>query len=252
MFNFFKKEKKTEIVEQDDFSILDTEETDVNSLLDSLEYKDVPDLENCIPEIDLSNIDWNKQIVLLLDDNETVLYFLETDFIIFETLADKLNNKKYLTKVEEKLYERALGEGLMDFLLTFKKSNYEIIKISSAYAAFGLRKALKNIKRIDFAILDILLGGVIQDDETSKRLNLTGIDTAKDLIEHCGSKFCFYTGCDLGKYSPESLIFNKLFPNMSDLRNFVIPKDMDLTERRLEILRLLANKELKGVAPNEK
>lgn len=248
MWDLFKKKALKEhtsnvLSDFEDDSSLDA--SNLLELLDDSMYEHHNEID--IPTLDLDNVDWDKKIVLIMDDNETIVFFIEQDFLVLQNLSEKLKSKTPLSISERRLINIIDDDNqLMNFLLDFNKDDYSLIKVTSEYAAFAIRNNIKRIKRVDFAILDILLGGSIQDDETRQRINLTGIDVAKDIIDTVKKdvNLAFYTGCDLGKYSYETVMFKELLPDKKDLRNYVIPKDMDIADRRVKVLKLLLGREV--------
>jgi len=217
----------------------------IDSLLSSVQIKS----ENLnkelklIPRLKLDNIEWNKQTILIMDDEELVNFFLEDDLTYFTTIANKQAQAILYNKSELDIINLAEKYCLKDFLLSFDKSKYDVISVTGDYAAFAIRRQLAKIKRVDYAILDISLGGSLNSLDGNFRECLNGIDIASDLYSINNEiNLMIYTGNDLGKYSLETKQFNKLLPNSGSLFDHIVNKDTSLIIRRIKFLSFLANR----------
>lgn len=218
-----------------------------DELLASIQVKPnvVIEENKLVPNLDLSNIEWDKQVILIMDDEELVNFFLKQDLVYFETIANKETNGINHNRNENSLIALAKLNGLEDFLMNFKFDNYDLISVTSEYAAFAIRRNINVVKRVDFAILDISLGGTLNSLDGSVRESLNGIDVAYDIsqIPDNSASFMIYTGNDLGKYSLETLQFEELLPHIGGLFKHLVNKDTSLIIRRLKLLGFLAGKD---------
>jgi len=224
---------------------------DKDSLLASIQVKadEIVEENKLVPALNLENIDWDKKVILIMDDEELINFFLTQDLIYFETIANKRANGINYNRNEEDLIELANRNGLLDFLMNFKFSNYSLISVTSEYAAFAICRNIKDIKRVDYAILDISLGGTLSSIDGSIRKSLNGIDIAYDLSYKIEGKtsLMIYTGNDLGKYSPETLQFEELLPDIGGLFKYLVNKDTSLIIRRLKLLGFLADRDFNSL-----
>lgn len=196
-----------------------------------------------IPKLDIKGIKWDKPVILIMDDEELVNFFIRQDLIFFQTIADKLGQGINYNSNEQALIDLADTNGLKDFLLSFKFDDYDLISVSTEYAAFAVRRNIQALKRVDFAILDISLGGSLSSVNGRNRESLNGIDIASDIAKlESKTSFMIYTGNDLGKYSPETLQFDKLLPEEDGLFTHLVNKDTSLIIRRVKLLSFLAGK----------
>jgi len=221
------------------------------SLLDSIqiENKERTSQKKLIPDLDLSGINWDKKVILVLDDEELVNFFLEEDLKYFSNIGSKVATNINLNQNELDLLSMADKNGLKDFLMNFEYNKYSIINVTTDYAAYSLRLNLKHIKRVDYAILDISLGGTLLEDSGSTRSCLNGIDSARDLFTlNPNIRLMFYTGNDLGKYSPISKQFKDYFSEKEDLFSYLVNKDTPLIIRRLKFLKFLSHQDFTEVS----
>lgn len=164
--------------------------------------------------------------IVLADDNAGSLALLEIDL---EIIIGNTNLK-------------SIGIESLDVLEDFQKhlnskSNFEIQKVGGDYATYSIfRKVERHPEyRIDFAIIDIIFGGVVYKDD--KPLRIDGIYLAKAILEkNPDAEVILFTGSDLNFNSKEYLDIIKLFgkdflktnvvfktPNFEDrLQNFTV------------------------------
>jgi hypothetical protein len=162
------------------------------------------------------DFDFNKNTILLLDDNAGVLSFLKDDIITISTNF----------------------EG-------FDVENYNILAVGSKYAGFMLIDLLKEYElHIEFAILDITLGGTVLSDNGS--ITLDGVDVYTILKEYSENlKYRFFTGNHLNMYEKRSKSIVNKFKESSgeDIRDKIILKGQNnISERLEEINKLLQEK----------
>lgn len=244
-----RKEKRVELNYNNDISNDD--------LLASIQIKpnEIIEENKLVPSLDISGIKWDKPVILIMDDEELVNFFLKQDLVYFETIAKKLINNINLNKNEIELMDLVELNGLLEFVKSFRYDNYDIISVSSEFAAFAIRRNIKVIKRVDFAILDISLGGTLSPlynddvDNIQARENLNGIDIAYDImnIEKSEPLIMIYTGNDLGKYSPETIQYEEMLPNTGGLFKHMVNKDTPLMVRRIKLMLFLAGKDFNEV-----
>lgn len=109
-------------------------------------------------------IDKDKKTILIIDDNEGMVNFIRDDFVSI------------------------LGD---DF------SNYNILTFTSPLAAYILIMYFEKINlKVELAIIDILLNGIVKTSE--KNIKLTGVDVFEYLKQKTKiQNFFFYTGNQL-------------------------------------------------------
>jgi len=132
--------------------------------------------------------------IILADDNQGALALLEIDLEIIlgqsriETLSDEL------TEVLDDFDKELLGAGI----------KFEVQKVGGDYAPYSIYRKIENYPnyRIDFAIIDIIFGGLVYRND--KPLRVDGIALAKYLHEvNPNTKIILFTGSDLSKTSKE-------------------------------------------------
>jgi len=174
---------------------------------------------NCIFENNLKNFDNCKETLLIIDDNEGMVSFLEDDI--------------------EYLDEKGI--------LCSKKIN--VLSISSVYAAFTLEILIEKEKglNIKWAIIDITLGGSIMSSKGN--IKYTGVDVLNMIYKYNPKlKFIFYTGNNLNSYIKRNALLIKQFKKITgkNIEEFILYKtSMDINERRKYISKHLFGKELK-------
>jgi len=223
---------------------------DAEELLDSIQVKStmLSEEDKLIPDIDLSAISWKKPVILIMDDEELVNFFLKQDLIYFQTIAEKNKTNISFNPLEKELIYNAKINNLDNLLFDFRVDTYDIISVSSEYAAFAIHRRIKDIKRVDFSLLDISLGGSLTSEDGMIRENLNGIDIAYDISKlHCDTSYMMYTGNSLGKYSPETLQFDRLLPHKGGLFEHLVNKDTPLMLRRLKLLSFLSGNSFNDV-----
>jgi len=169
---------------------------------------------NCIYAVSIKDIDKTKNTILIIDDNEGMVSFLEDDI---EYLSD---------------------EDIIDL------SNTNLLTLSGKHAAFTLKLILTKAKPINikWAIIDITLGGSVTTAEGN--VKYTGIDVYEMLAEaNPDIKYIFYTGNNLNPYINANKRMINQFENLTNkdnIMNHVLFKtSMDMDSRREYIAKAL-------------
>ena len=162
-----------------------------------------------------------KYCFLLSDDNSSSILLMENDLKFILGLPSLVENEISDNIVKEK----------NNLLLKLKNSvnlntdNTSIIKISGENSPLNIILSLLNGLKIDYAVLDIIFGGLIEIN--NKRLFIDGIDVAEFILDmNNKAVIIFYTGCDLNETTEE---YNKL----SELKKvypdqiFIVDKDIN-------------------------
>ena len=175
---------------------------------------------------------------LLADDNPSSLLLMENDLKYILGLPSFVEEE---IKNEKIICERENIISKISYLEKFN-FNYQIIKATGELAPFNLILSMLNGLKIDYAVLDIIFGGIIESN--GKPLFLDGIDVAEYILENNNKAvIIFYTGCDLNEITEE---YNKYKDLENKFRNRVFLVDKDINdENRIKIFLKSFNQFLK-------
>lgn len=185
-----------------------------------------------IPENNLKNI-------LILDDNFEAGEITYYDIIFLFDLAEKLKKSGIdeMTK-KQKDFITKLPNDLFQSLSTLKKSDFNIILVTGEMGAFSIYEAIDHGLEIDYAILDILIGGY--NEYKGQCYILDGIDVSKKIQEtNKECQYIFYSGCSLVENSDETIKYHKIYGENSQFHKKVVLKDKELNKKRMRILELI-------------
>lgn len=204
-----------------------------------IEYKSSADLGketyyDIIPTIEIPTNE--KPNILILDDNVEAGKVTVLDLEIINSIALKIreNGLNNLSKKQKEFIEK-LPNRHLDTLMKFDLDNYNVILSTGIQSAFSVFEAIDNGLKVDYAILDILIGG--HNKYKDKTRILDGIDVAKKILEsNPRVKYKFYSGCSLVDDSDESIKFKNTIGG--NLTKKVIIKDKNLNWKREKILEL--------------
>lgn len=185
-----------------------------------------------IPENNLKNI-------LILDDNFEAGEITYYDIIFLFDLAEKLKKSGIdeMTK-KQKDFITKLPNDLFQSLSTLKKSDFNIILVTGEMGAFSIYEAIDHGLEIDYAILDILIGGY--NEYKGQCYILDGIDVSKKIQEtNKECQYIFYSGCSLVENSDETIKYHKIYGENSEFHKKVVLKDKELNKKRMRILELI-------------
>ena len=185
-----------------------------------------------IPENNLKNI-------LILDDNFEAGEITYYDIIFLFDLAEKLKKSGIdeMTK-KQKDFITKLPNDLFQSLSTLKKSDFNIILVTGEMGAFSIYEAIDQGLEIDYAILDILIGGY--NEYKGQCYILDGIDVSKKIQEtNKECQYIFYSGCSLVENSDETIKYHKIYGENSEFHKKVVLKDKELNKKRMRILELI-------------
>ena len=172
--NLFKKEEEKDALTAE--SLFEEKETKLIKNCDECLLKEHCSKKGnptiyCNYAINVDDIDFNKDTILIVDDHEGMISFLKDDM-------------DYFNKI-----------GVIDY------NKVNILTISGQYAVFSynlLEEKIPNLK-IKWAILDITLGGSITIDGSN--IILTGVDIFEMIYENNPNvNYLFYTGNNLNPY----------------------------------------------------
>lgn len=157
----------------------------------------------------------------------------QINWLIHNGWTDKYNpSKKTLLIMDDR---EAIISSIMDDLYSldeqepnFSISNYNILKIHSKMAGFFVFDILEKapLIEINFALLDIILGGkkVIDD----KRKMVDGVDVALEIWENFESaEILFFSGCIIESDGKDIFNFKDKFENYTGdlIDSYILPKD---------------------------
>lgn len=212
------------------------------SNIDKLEYKSTSILGKKqdltpIPKINIPEN--NLKNILILDDNFEAGEITYYDIIFLFDLAEKLKKSGIdeMTK-KQKDFITKLPNDLFQSLSTLKKSDFNIILVTGEMGAFSIYEAIDHGLEIDYAILDILIGGY--NEYKGQCYILDGIDVSKKIQEtNKECQYIFYSGCSLVENSDETIKYQKIYGENSQFHKKVVLKDKELNKKRMRILELI-------------
>ena len=160
--------------------------------------------DSCRFATDISCIDFSKEVMLLIDDNEGMISFLEDDI---EFLKE---------------------EGLAP-------EDLQILSISGNFAAYNLEILMKKTElKIDYAIIDITLGGSIQTKEGI--VKYTGVEVFEMIYnKNKDAQYVFYTGNNLNPYIKSNKVLIDKYNKISSLNikdSVLFKTSLDMDDRR--------------------
>lgn len=181
----------------------------------------------------------NKPNILIMDDNLEAGEVTVLDFKQIDDIAKKIRegNIKLLSKKQQEFIE-TLPNKILCELTKFKLDDYNIILATGTMAAFSVLEAVDNGLRVDYAVLDILIGGY--NVYKGKQYMPDGIDVVKHLKQNNPNiRYYFYSGCSLSLDSDETHKFHKITGD--DLRHYTIDKDKNLFNKKQKIISLFVD-----------
>lgn len=202
-----------------DYCSLDISEVDRSSLCDEISIlKRTTMNSGDLYSKRIKDFDNKKETILIIDDNEGIVSFLEDDIDFLQ------------------------GEGIIDI------SEVNVLGLSGSHAGFNFEIMQKRNSglNIKWAIIDITLGGSVMTKEGI--VKYTGVDVFEILYkDNPDIKFLFYTGNNLNPYikANKKIIdqFNRITDE--DISKYVLFKtSMDMDKRRNYISEFLFNKRL--------
>jgi len=188
----------------------------IDSSINSIRLESLLNESGCIFKNAYDIVNTNKDIFLIIDDNEGMVSFLKDDL-------------DYLKDI-----------GVYD--------NIEILTLSGSHSAFTLKAMLDKIPtlNIKYAIIDITLGGSIMTPKGN--LKYTGIDVL-DMLYNKNLKYIFYTGNNLNPYIKRNKELIQQFFDITeeDIQEHILFKtSMDLKSRRKYIAKKFFDEDIKG------
>lgn len=204
--------------------------------LSQIEKKDVVDL------IDVIKIPKNdKKNIIIMDDNDIAGDITKTDIESIGSMAKFIANHGDIETINKRY--KLLLENIDDETLTnlskLNLDDFNIILVTGKMAGYTLISALDRGLTVDYAILDIILGG--SGVYRGKTTIVDGIDVAKEIISrNQKAHVMFYTGCSFEKGQVEWRRVSLLTDNIEDM---VLHKNHDLLYKKEKIINLLSREE---------
>ena len=225
MFGFLKKEIQ-ELEKGPSISSKGLDRTQIS--IDNIEGKTLPDN--------------GKKNIVIMDDDSFMAFSFERDI-------KSLNNIIQTDEIKEIMYYINIRYGsvvlnkIQEFIKQFDSSNYNIIQFTGNKCGFELIKTIDDTKNvIDYAILDVVLGGLVID-KNDVFVSVDGLDVAKKILDRFESKvnILISTGCTM-KDSKEDYKFKNTIGDVSNVNIYI--KGLDISARLGDILVLLSGVEI--------
>lgn len=179
-----------------------------------------------------------KENIILMDD----VHFMNKSIAReLQRLRDNLNQIDTACKVFHNIEERFgpdISAAVMKWTETFDIKNYNIIQFTGDKCGYEVIQSVSESNAvIHYAILDIILGGVVINEEDAFQI-IDGIDVGKFLIDNYPpARIMFHTGCSMNN-SKEEAKYNKLIGCNTNVH--VTIKGLDHIERYADMLILLS------------
>jgi hypothetical protein len=189
-----------------------------------------------IPTIDYKNPPCTKTI-LIVDDNEYATKVTKKEIEGMILLSDKLNAGDFnLLDKNDRTFISTLSNEELVSLNMMHKQKYNIIVVHGELAGFTAIDAINNGLFIDYAFLDIIIGG--RNIYLGKSIVLDGIDIASHLAIFCKEcKYIFYSGCTITHESIEYIKANDVLG--IDINDCIVHKDNNFNKKKKKILGML-------------
>ena len=162
---------------------------------------------------------------LFADDNQNSIKLMKNDLNYIFKKPSLITNEIFdekIIKIRDQLFKK------------IKNIDFELILAQGDYAPYSIIKSIKNIK-IDYAMLDIIFGGIILYKD--KTYIFDGIDIAECILKNNPKAIIlFYTGCNLSENSEEYNKIQKLSQNYPD-QIFITDKDINDEARIKKIIK---------------
>jgi len=217
-FESFKKSEKLKMKEnfksEQDISQEYFKEEIINNekLLKELQSK-LPNIDN-IEKIDIASLNLNNGNlkILISDDHPGALFQMKSD------IKAVLEKKYEFFNIDDKIKEKIEN---LNFSI-----NTDLIQIGSELAPYKIIDLIENQNLIiDFAILDIVFGGVVLKD--NKSFFYDGIDIAKSILKKNNKAIIlFYSGCTLNDKTEEAIKLKNMLNDYAD-NLFFTDKDLN-------------------------
>jgi len=189
----------------------------------------VKKIEDIEKKIQIPKIDKDKYILFYSDDHPGALFQIYNDIRVI------LEKRTHIVDIDSKLEEK-----IKNFPLQF--NHFNLIPFKTEEAPYYINYFLKKGIIPDAAILDIVYGGIILEDNKFK--NLDGIDIGKTILEkNPKSIVTLYTSCSLNIYTYEGRKLNEILNKFKD-RILFVDKDIN-DQHRIEIFYNMFEKLLK-------
>lgn len=220
MLNFFKKKEKPEIKPSVQSKGLD--ETQLYKA--KVESKEIPNN--------------GRKNIILMDDVHFMNESLQREI---KRIPDLLSRKDMVERVFKNIKERFGNSCIKEiekWASRFDISDYNFILFDTDKCGYQVIQSCKDSNsKVDFAILDIILGGVVIDDEESFVI-IDGMDVGKSLIEmYPDIRIMFHTGCSMNN-SKEEVKYKALIGDNPNVN--VTIKGLDHIERYADMFIMLS------------
>jgi hypothetical protein len=183
-----------------------------------------------------------KYNIVLMDDvhfmNKSLAREIER---LPDALIDIQTSDKIFKNIEDR-FSKGFANRVKRFAESFDINNYNILQFTGEFCGYEvIQSVTESNSNIDFAILDIILGGVVINEE-DKFTIIDGIDVGKFLIDQYPPvRIMFHTGCSMNNSKEEAKMKNLIGENDN---THVTTKGLDHIERYADILIMLSGEAL--------
>ena len=232
MFSFFKK-KVPEIKEKG--PSVKSKGLDKSQIsIDSIIAKEIPN---------------DKLNIVIMDDDSFMAMSVKRDINQLRATIDGEEFPHILDSIRER-YGQSVVDDVIDFSITFNINNYNITSFTGSKCGFEVLKTLDNLPKgtkIDYAVLDIVLGGIVID-ENEMFVSVDGLDVTRRMLDIFDDhiNILISTGCSM-KDSKEEYKLNNLIGDRTNVNIYI--KGLDFNVRVGDLLVLLSGERIESRNP---
>jgi hypothetical protein len=178
----------------------------------------------------------NKKNILVMDDSPIMTMLIEKDLHKIFNNKDKILDP-LLKEMNRRQYTEIKMSQVLDILHSLKEENYIITIANGDKCGYAVKNTVEQNPDfiVHYAILDIILGGIIINEKDEFEY-IDGVDVGEVLLEKYNTNVLFHTGCSLDG-SKESLKLQELNTEYNNF--FCTIKSVNPYERVLDIILLL-------------
>jgi hypothetical protein len=221
------------------FSFLKKEIEELQEKGPSVKSKGLDKTQISINSIQSTEIPCNGKLnIVIMDDDSFMVMSMKRDIMQLKKTIKSDEYDGVIAAVEEK-YGPDVRDRVNEFSATYNPDNYNITTFTGTKCGFEMIKSIKETDcNIDFAIMDIVLGGIVID-ENDMFVSVDGIDVTKEMLDKYGYhvNVLISTGCSM-KDSKEEHKLNTIIGNRPNVNVYI--KGLDANVRLGDILVLLS------------
>jgi ActR/RegA family two-component response regulator len=178
--------------------------------------------------------------IIIMDDDHFTTYVLEQALHSLSQLkySEEATNE-IITLAKQKNMDAQTIKKIQETIDAFNIEDFNITIFNDDKCGFEVTKSLNNTNcSVEYAILDVVLGGIVLDEENDKFLFIDGLDVCTELKKkYPNCKVLINTGCPL-EDSREGVKAKKLSKKYPDIMYYI--KGINPIDRYIALLLLFA------------